>query len=199
MPKDATVRLLFGADTAQAEAALGKLKTQFGNLGSTLTAAGGTLTAAFTAPVAGLIKLASSFDEAMDKIRAGTGATGQALANLGDVFRKVYASVPTSIEAASTAISDLATKADLSGKDLENVAKTVLELSRLTGSDLNSTIDVSSKLFKNWGVSAGEMVPTLDFLFKVSQSTGVGIDQLNSNIATYGSMLREYGFNIEGF
>ena len=199
MPKDATVRLLFGADTAQAEAALGKLKTQLGNLGSTLTAAGGTLTAAFTAPVAGLIKLASSFDEAMDKIRAGTGATGQALANLGDVFRKVYAEMPlaTSIENVSTAISDLATKADLSGKDLENVAKTVLELSRLTGTDLNSTIDASSKLFKNWGVSAGEMVSTLDFLFKVSQSTGVGIDQLNSNIATYGSMLREYGFNIE--
>jgi len=197
MPKDATVRLVFGADTAEAEAALGKLKSQIGNFGSALTSAGATLSAAFTAPVAGLIKLASSFDEAMDKIRARTGAAGQALANLGDVFRKVYSSVPTSIEAASTAISDLATKANLSGKSLEDVSKAVLELSRLTGADLNSTIDASAKLFMNWGIQADQMVSILDFLFKVSQSTGVGIDQLNANLASYGSMLREYGFSLE--
>ncbi|MGB9834932.1 MAG: phage tail tape measure protein, partial [bacterium] len=197
MPKDATVRLIFGADTAEAEAALGRLKSQIGNFGSALTSAGTTLSAAFTAPVAGLIKLASNFDEAMDKIRARTGATGQALADLGEVFRKVYASVPTSIDAASTAISDLATKADLSGKSLEDVAKAVLELSRLTGADLNATIDASSKLFMNWGIQAENMVSTLDFLFKVSQSTGVSIDQLNANLASYGSMLREYGFSIE--
>ena len=53
MANDARVKLIFGADTAEAEAALGKLKTQIGNFGSALTSAGATLSAAFTAPVAG--------------------------------------------------------------------------------------------------------------------------------------------------
>jgi hypothetical protein len=46
------------------------------------------------AATTGILKLGTDFDEAFDKIRVGTGATGAALDDLKDDFKAVYSAVP---------------------------------------------------------------------------------------------------------
>ena len=53
-----------------------------------------------------LVDLGGQFDNVVDTIRIGTGATGDALDALTDDFNEVYKSVPTTMEDASQAIAD---------------------------------------------------------------------------------------------
>jgi len=197
MPKDALLKLVFGADTKEVDAALSKVQKSVGNLGASMTKAGGIMTAAFTAPVAGLVKLGMEFDDAMDKIRVGTGATGKNLTELGETFKKVYSSVPASVDSASTAIAELNTRLELTGEPLADLSMQVLNLSRITGTDLKTNIDAITKAFGDAGVAQEDYASALDWVFKVSQSTGVEMARLLDLMKTYGSPLRQLGYDWE--
>jgi len=60
------------------------------------------------------------------------------------------------------------------------MATRFLELSRITGTDVASNIKEVTRLFGNWNVAAEEQTGMLDYLFKVSQSTGIGVDRLST-------------------
>ncbi|GAG86548.1 unnamed protein product, partial [marine sediment metagenome] len=79
----------------------------------------------------------------------------------------------------STAIAELNTRLGLSGKPLQAMAKQMLNLARITETDINAVIRTSTRLFGDWDVAVEDQAQTLDYLFKVSQSTGVGIDKLS--------------------
>jgi TP901 family phage tail tape measure protein len=142
-------------------------------------------------------KMGQQFDDAYDTIRVGTGATGKALEALKDDFRGVVSSVPTDFESASTAVADLNTRLGLTGEPLQQMAGQVLELSRLTGTDLSSNIQSVSRVFGDWGVETENQSDTLDALFRASQSTGIGVDQLAGKLVQFGAPLRQMGFDFE--
>ena len=189
------------AGLTQAERGVAAFSAKVQAAGVKMRSIGKMMTVAFTLPVVGLgyaaIKAAQSFDKAYDQIRVGTGATGKTLESLKDNFRNVVKSVPTDFESASTAIADLNTRLGLTGKPLEAVSARVLELSRMTGEDLNSVIESSSRVMGDWGVTQAKTADTMDYLFKVSQSTGVTVDQLSQNLVKYGAPLRQLGFTME--
>ena len=130
----------------------------------------------------GLYDLGAEFDNAYDAIRVGTGATGEALESLKDDFKDVYGSVPTTMEDASKAIADYNTRLGLTGKELSEVSKQAIAVSGMMGEDLGSTIETSSKAFQQWGISADDMSKQMDYIFKVSQSTGMGFNELMLNM-----------------
>ena len=167
--------------------------------GDGFTSAGSTLSKTVTAPImaagAGLFKLASDFDEATDTIRAGTGATGEALLNLEKDFKAVYQAVDTNISDASNVIADLNTRTGLSGQALQNLSTQMLKLSKITGEDLNTVIQTSTRMFADAGLSADEYSGALDYTFKVSQSTGIGIGKLQELMTKFGGPLRQMGFD----
>jgi len=77
------------------------------------------------------------------------------------------------------------------------MATRFLELSRITGTDVASNIKEVTRLFGNWNVAAEEQTGMLDYLFKVSQSTGIGVDRLSTLTTQYGSTLRGLGFDLK--
>ena len=124
------------------------------------TAAAAGITAVGVAAVAGskaAMDLGLRFDEAADKIRIGTGATGEALDDLNKSFDEVYKSVPTTMEAASQAIADYNTRLGLTGPELEGISKQAIQVSNLLGDDLTSVIEESSQAFQQWDISAEDM------------------------------------------
>lgn len=145
----------------------------------------------------GLANLGESFDEAFDTIRSGTGATGDALEGLKDDFREVFASVPTQMGPAATAISDLHRRLGLTGEPLQDLAAQFLELSRITGSDLQADIASVTRTFGDWSIVTGEQSGALDTLFRASQQTGVTVDTLAQSLVKYGAPLRQLGFTFE--
>lgn len=159
---------------------------------------GGLLAAGAAVAVGGLLaSVGSRFDEAFDHIRTETGATGEELEGLKDVFRDVVGDVPNSFEEASQAVAGLEQRLHLTGKPLEDLSEQVLHLTNLTDEDLGQTIESTTRLFGDWGVATEDQTRVLDELFRASQATGVGVNDLAQQVVQFGSPLRQMGFGLE--
>lgn len=176
---------------------IGPLTSKFGKLGA--AGAAGLGAVATGAAVAGkaLYDIGEEFDDAYDTISVKTGATGKQLQILEGDFEKVFASVPASADDAGTAIGELNQRLGLTGKPLEDVAKQVLELSRLTETDLSGNITSITRLFADWSVKTAQQPATLDKLWRASQATGIEIGKLSEYMVQFGSPLRQLGFNFD--
>ncbi|WP_243122268.1 phage tail tape measure protein [Clostridium thermarum] len=173
----------------------GKMK----GIGDGFSSVGKNLSTTVTAPImaagAGLFKLASDFDEASDAIRIGTGATGEALKGLEADFKAVYSAVDTNIGDASKVIADLNTRTGLSGESLQALSTQMIKLAKVTGEDINTLIPAATRMFGDAGLSANEYAGALDYTFKVSQSTGIGVSRLQELMTQFGGPLRQMGFD----
>lgn len=141
--------------------------------------------------------LGASFDDAADAIRIGTGATGDALDGLLDDFDAVYKSVPTTMEDASKAIADYNTRLGLTGPQLQEISEQAIQVSDMLGDDLGSVIEESSQAFQQWNIDADDMGGAMDYIFKVSQSTGMGFTDLMADMQKFGPQLQEMGYSFE--
>lgn len=147
---------------------------------------------------AGYLKdLGSAFDKATDAIRIGTGATGEALDGLLEDFDEVYKSVPASMEDASKAIADYNTRLGLTGPTLQNISKQALQVSSMLDEDLGGVIQSSSEAFQQWNISAENMGDAMDYVFKVSQSTGKGFSDIMQTVQKFGPELQSLGYSFE--
>jgi len=194
----------FGADLSGFDKGVGEVESKLDNLVRGMSgqlagaAAGiGALTIPILALGKGLLDIGIEFDDAFDKIRIGTGQTGEILAGLEQSFRNVVASVPTDFEKASTAITTLAQRTGLTGTALETLAKQELELSRITKTDLNANIAASTRMFQDWSSSITNPVAAMDTLFKVFQQTGITVTRLSELVVQFGAPLRSLGFSFD--
>lgn len=166
---------------------------------------GGTLTKSLTLPIlgaaaamgGGLVAAGQQLDKALDNIAIKTGATGERLESLSGSFRNVAKTVPNDMAQVSDAVSELHARTGLTGPGLEDLATRMLTLSRITGSDLNASIEQSTRLFGDWSIQTGQQGESLDFLLAVSQKTGTGIGQLQERLVQFGAPLRQLGFSME--
>jgi phage-related minor tail protein len=159
--------------------------------------AGGAAVAGVGALAVGALKLGADFDDAYDKIRVGTGATGKALDGLKKDFRGVVKDVPTDFAHASTAITELSKRTGQTGKGLQQLAKQELELARITETDLGSNIALTTRLFGDWSIKTKGQVAAMDKLFRASQATGIGVDKLAETVVQFGAPLRQLGFSFD--
>jgi len=72
-----------------------------------------------------------------------------------------------------------------------------MNLSRVAGEDASSLIASTTRVFGDWGVQNQDTGKTLDYLWKVSQSTGIGVGELANKIVQFGAPLRQMGFSLE--
>ena len=142
----------------------------------------------------GLFDIGSGFDEMTDNIIMGTGASGDALAELQDVAKAVATTVPVSFGQAGDYIQNLNTRLGLTGQDLQDVATNVGALESMVGS---VNLDTLTGTFNAFNVEAGDMTSTMDYLFGVTQSTGIGFDQLTGILEANAPSLQNLGFTLE--
>ena len=144
-----------------------------------------------------LYNLGSEFDSAYDAIRIGTGATGEDLEALQGTMKDVYTSIPASMEDSAKAIADYNTRLGLTGDELADMSKKALQVSSMLETDLDTTIEQSSKALQQWGIDSKDMGDKMDYIFKVSQSTGMGFDDLMLSMQQYGPQLQDMGYSFE--
>ena len=173
----------------------------FGNVAKTVSkVAAVAVTAVAAASVAAgkaLIDVGNDFKAAQNTIRIGTGATGQDLQDLYSTMKDVYKSVPTTLEDAANVIADYNTRLGLTGTALQGLSTQAIQVSKMLGEDVTSVVEESSQAFQQWHLSSEQMGDAMDYIFKVSQSTGVGFTQLMSNMQQYGAQLQELGYSFE--
>nr|WP_274635529.1 phage tail tape measure protein [Microbacterium bovistercoris] len=142
----------------------------------------------------GLYNIGSTFDDVSDTIRVGTGATGANLLGLEKVAKQVGTTVPTSFEAAGSTVADLNTRLGLSGSTLKTVASQYLEAGRVLGQTVD--INATSAAFTAFGISGKGVEHAMDDLFRVSQATGVGMNQLASISKDAAPVMTNLGFSF---
>ena len=183
--------------TTEASKSLGEKMKDAGekmkNVGDTMTK---YVTVPLAAAGAGITALGVQFDDAFDKIRIGTGATGKALEALNDDFRAVAKQVPSSFDDISTAIADYNTRLGISGQALQDLSVQTLNLARITESDLGTIIEETSQSFQAFNIPVEKYGESLDYVFKVSQSTGISIDRLQQNLVKFSPALKQMGFDF---
>lgn len=187
----------FTAEVDKAEGKLGKFSATGAKLGAGLAVGVAGIGAAAVGAGAGLFKLGESFDESFDTIRVGTGATGDALGALQNDFKEVLRGVPTTFGDASGAVADLNTRLGLTGEPLQDLSMDFIQLSKVTGTEVAGNVDRMTRVFGDWEVSSDDTSETLDKLFRASQNSGIGIDELGKSLVTVGAPMRNLGFNLD--
>lgn len=200
----ATLAKLFvelGLDADNFDSGLDKTAKKSRDWKKGLLVGGAAMSAAFTGPalIAGkaLLGVASDYDSLTDTIVAKTGASGDSLKSMQQTALNVFKSIPTSMEAVGSAMTDLQQRTGATGITLEDLTRTQLELARVTGTDVTANIESTTAAFNSWGVAVNDQSAALDVLFTASQNTGVPVATLGDQLAKYGPILRQMGFGLD--
>ena len=158
-------------------------------------------TALVSAELTGLVMEAShaadEFDEVMDTMSARAGKTGEALEQMGKVWEEAMVHLPVSAKQAQDAVMLLTQRLDLTGPALEEMTTAMLRFSYITGTSVASNVVSLGKMFKDWQISTEDQGEALNYLFKASQQTGVGVGTLASTVTRMGPIIREFKLGFE--
>lgn len=141
-----------------------------------------------------LQEIGAEIDAMTDSIIVGTGASGDALEGLRENAMGVATEVPVGFAKSGDIIQDFATRLGLSGDELQNVATRAAQLDHIIG---GINYDKMATMFNVWGVGADSMNAKMDYMFGVSQNTGIGFDKLTSIMQSAGPTLQNLGFSFE--
>jgi hypothetical protein len=166
-----------------------------GRVGKGLDKMGVAIVALAAGAAVGLAKVGGDFHEAFSTIRVGTGATGDQLAGLEDSFKNVAATVPNAIGDTATVLADFNTMTGATGDDLEGLTETFLNLERITGESIG--VEKVTRVFGDWDIATKDQAATMDQLFRVSQTTGIGVGDLSDKVVQFGAPLRNMGFELD--
>lgn len=171
-----------------------------GGLGAKLGALKGVMTKALpVAAVAGvgkaLFDIGSEFDEMTDTIIVGTGASGKALEDLQNSAKGIATTVPVSFGDAGDLVQDLNTRLGLTGDTLTQVGTQIAQVGDMTGEAFDT--EAFSGAMSAWGTSAEDMSGQLDNLFAISQSTGIGMNDLTGIMESAAPQMQALGYSFE--
>ena len=159
-------------------------------------AAGAAVAAGAVAAAGGaLYKVGAVFDDVTDTIRTQTGASGQALDGLVASAKNVGATVPVEFEKIGPVVAGLNQRLGLSGETLEKVSSQYLQAGRILGEDVD--INATTAAFSAFGIEGASVEGAMDSLFRVAQSTGIGMNQLAGIVQTAAPAMQNLGFSFD--
>lgn len=169
------------------------------NVGGKITSVGEGLTKSVTAPLAGVavasVAAWKEVDAGLDIIVTKTGASGDALEDMQNRAQNIATTIPTSFEAAGTAIGEVNTRFGLTGDELEKLSTQFIQFAKINGTDVNSSIDSVQKVLSAFGLSAEDAGAVLDTLNKVGQDTGISMDTLSGLMVSNATAFQGFGLN----
>ncbi len=197
----ARLNILVGMDDSAAARSMVGLQQRTQTLSQNLGRIGGKMMKTITLPaiaMAGvMVKMADSVQKGVAQLRLQTGATGKDLEALSESYRKVLATATQTGEEVGSAMGFIQTRTGLTGPPLEKLTTQILQLARISGGDLNTMVNTSTRMFGDWSIATENQAGALDQVWKASQNSGISMDRLMSLIVQYGAPLRQLGFSFD--
>ena len=167
-----------------------KIKANMGKIGTAGSVAlGGAAMAA--------LKLGDMFKEAENTIAAGTGATGEALKDLKNSFKDVFADVPDDAATVAAAIADVNTEFGFTGKALERISFLALGAGRAMGEDMAKLIKGAADTLITFGKPMTDAEDLLNKLTVASQAVGVPMTGITDKVIKFGAKLQLLGLDMD--
>lgn len=199
MPDLSLVFDLIARDNASSE--VHKVGDAFEDSGGHASRFGGLATAgllgavaAVPAAAAALYAMGSTFDDVGDSIRVTTGKSGEQLDALVESAKTVGKTVPASFDEIGNTIGQVNQRLGLTGPTLETLTSQIVQAGKIMGTEVD--VNSLSSAFSAFNVTGDATTGTMDQLYRISQSTGVGINTLTAQVATGAPQLKGFGFTI---
>lgn len=197
---------LAGLKSAQSEAdtasknIVTKIGNNFQSVGKSLEAAGSTLTKKVTVPIVGLgtaaVKTTSSFESAMSKVSAISGATGGDLDALNKKAQEMGAKTKFSATESAEAFQYMA-MAGWKTEDMLSGIDGIMSLSAADGLDLATTSDIVTDALTAFGLSASDSGHFADVLAKASSNANTNVSMLGESFKYAAPVAGALGYSAE--
>ncbi|MBM4078762.1 MAG: hypothetical protein FJ278_03615, partial [Planctomycetes bacterium] len=175
----------------------GTLNEAFGGLakigGGMIIGGIGAAAAAVTGLGAAALAAGMDFDSAFDTLIQQTGASGEELEALKADVTTVFKSLPVDIGAAAEVIAQLNMGLDVTGATAQQLASQLLMIGT---ADAATTTALYTQTINSWGVANTDAAATLDQIYRASQLSGAGVDELLASVNQNGVALRAMGFDL---
>lgn len=175
--------------------------SKISSVGDKMASLGSDLSKNITAPLAAVgaasLKAFDEVDGAYDRVIEKTGATGDALEKMQGIVNNIATEIPTSFEKSAEAVGEVNTRFGATGNQLKELSKAFVEFSELNNTDVSNSIDNVQKALSSYGLGAEAVIPLLDRMNKVGQTTGVNVDKLATGIISNGTAFQELGLSID--
>lgn len=177
-------------DIGQASSGFEQAGQRISGVGQTMTR---TVTPAAAAAGAVFLKASQDYNQGLIALRAGAGATGQALGDLEASARGIAGQVRADFSEVATVMADLATRTGATGEALEDLTRQTVQLQEL---GMGGDVATLTRVFGDWGVAIEDSATAVDALYVASQTTGPTVDRLGQLMVQFGAPLREFGFEM---
>lgn len=178
---------------------ISKLGEGFQEVGGKITAAGQALMPLSLAAAgvgAAAVKITADFDEAMSKVSAISGATGEDFDKLRAKAREMGAETKFSATESAQAFTYMA----MAGWDTEkmlNGISGVMSLAAADGLDLATTSDIVTDAMTAFGLKAEESGHFADVLAKASSSANTNVSMLGESFKYVAPLAGTLGYSVE--
>lgn len=144
------------------------------------------------------LDMAQSFDEAEAAIVEGTGASGDALEELGDAAKKAYSNIAdkdSSLTDVSNILAELNTRFGITGDQAAGVTEKIANFAKHTGTDGTKAVDSIANVTKRWGLGIDDVDGLLDDLTTANQSCQMSVDDLTGYLTNNSTAFQELGYD----
>lgn len=197
---------LKGLKTAQKEAedTTKRISSEIGGhlqtAGKNLETVGSTLTKAVTVPIVGLggliVKTSSSFESAMSRVQAVSGASGGELQKLNKKAQELGATTAWSASEVADGMTEMA-KAGWSASDIIDGMSGVLNAASASGEDLAQVSTIVADAITGFGLKAKDASRVADLLTQSANAGTIDITDLGESFKYISPIAKTMGFSIE--
>lgn len=168
--------------------------------GKNLETVGSTLTKTVTAPIIGLgglvIKTSSTFESAMSRVQAVSGASGGELQKLNKKAQELGATTAWSASEVANGMTEMA-KAGWSASDIIDGMAGVLNSASASGEDLAQVSTIVADAITGFGLKAKDASRVADLLTQSANAGTIDITDLGESFKYISPIAKTMGFSIE--
>lgn len=197
---------LKGLKTAQDEAedTTKRISSEIGGhlqtAGKNLETVGSTLTKAVTVPIVGLggliVKTSSSFESAMSRVQAVSGASGGELQKLNKKAQELGETTAWSASEVADGMTEMA-KAGWGASDIIDGMAGVLNAASASGEDLAQVSTIVADAITGFGLKAKDASRVADLLTESANAGTIDITDLGESFKYISPIAKTMGFSIE--
>ncbi|WP_068613480.1 phage tail tape measure protein [Paenibacillus tuaregi] len=157
----------------------------------------GTASSLFTLVKDQSIEAAKKYSEAFGVLRSSSGAASMDMDALVGSFKTVGGQVPQSLTEVGKAMGILNRDAGLTGKKLEGMTKTLLDASRLTGTDSAAAAESAAKAMSVWGIATDDSKMMMEKFFAASRAGDTSMGDLMKKMGKSSEPLKQMGVGFD--
>ncbi|WP_370286951.1 phage tail tape measure protein [Pseudooceanicola nanhaiensis] len=197
------LRVDLGLDSSAFAAGLQNARNSLQGVGKSMARVGANMSAAVTAPLAGLagltLRTAGEFEAGMNRVQAALGASEDEFTALRGAARDLGATTQFSATEAANAIEILAKNGLTASEILGGALESSLTLAASAGTDMASAGDLATDVMLNFGKGAEDLSTVVDGVNGVLLASKFGFDDYRMALAQAGGVAGGLGVSLEEF